>query len=182
MVPLPGSPGSSKTQEAPARPRERLDLDPDRPPFLLLTPTPGTAGGGSGASAAQQLKKPRIGPVESSGALASARAFLAMAGGSGPTTDLPQGGCDPEIALVVPAPVRLPGEPPEAEGQPTDGQQHVQMEVGLGLFDVGGSPEALLRSGVPEAAGHLPCAAGGGAEEEDEVEAPLIQEVTNAAA
>mmetsp|Transcript_16193 Transcript_16193/g.33754 ORF Transcript_16193/g.33754 Transcript_16193/m.33754 type:complete len:183 (-) Transcript_16193:72-620(-) len=178
MVPLPEDPEGGATGAARATPvpRERLDLDPERPSFLLLEQAAGVGGNGGPE---QQPKKPRIGPVESSSVLLSARAFLSAAAGRDPAEGLSPGGCDPEIARAAPAEVQLPGGAAEAEGPPADeGPQHVQMDLSLGVFDVAGSTEALERRGVPVATGQLP-ADGESSDDDSSEEAPLIQEVPN---
>mmetsp|Transcript_88239 Transcript_88239/g.263099 ORF Transcript_88239/g.263099 Transcript_88239/m.263099 type:complete len:178 (-) Transcript_88239:136-669(-) len=170
MAPPPQSEAAGDGARPAGPPRERLDLDPERPSFLLLETSTGRP---------EQPKKPRIGPVETSGALASARAFLASAAGRGPVAGVPLGSCDPEIARARPAEVRLPGQAVEAEPGADGEERHVQMDVGLGVFDVGGSVEALLQRGVPSAAGHLPDS-DSSSEDEDAAGAPLIQEVPSA--
>merc|ERR1711933_172582 len=91
------------------------------------------------------------------------------------TEAAPVGGADPEIVAVPEeSTIRLPPRPgsedqdhgkdegadaglrgAEEEPEATQTLPHVQMELNLGIFDVAGSTDPLLRSGVPEAHGHL---------------------------
>ncbi|CAE8619852.1 unnamed protein product [Polarella glacialis] len=176
---------------------ERLDLDPERPSFLLVPgPKSGEQATGSTEVLTGMPKKPRIGAIEESGALSGARAFLAgLTGGPSAWSAMPAvGSADPEI--VPQASVAQPSSTPEVkiprrhdaesdsesedasegeeEGEEETGQ-HVSMDVSLGVLDVLGSTDALLRQGVQEAAGCLP-----GQEEassSDETN-PLIQEMS----
>lgn len=164
--------------------RERLDLDPERPQFLsnFLEPPPALP------------TKPRIGPAEGSSVLSSVRDFLAKASAQPPSTGAP-GSSDPVIARASgpssASEVRLPGVGEASEDEDEEAEEeadgpHVQMEVGLGVFDVNGSTDALLRNGVPEVAGRLPEVEGESSEESDEGSdeeegvVPLIQELAGA--
>merc|ERR1711924_123136 len=116
-------------------------------------------------------------------------AFLAAAGGLPSRT----ASLDPEIVPHAPPPVLLHRQSDSEESQ----EEHanapaghtadcgdppapsVQIELGLGVFDVGGCPEALLKRGVPEAAGCLP---GESSSDDSEDEAPLIQEMSDSGA
>mmetsp|Transcript_162129 Transcript_162129/g.519911 ORF Transcript_162129/g.519911 Transcript_162129/m.519911 type:complete len:382 (-) Transcript_162129:218-1363(-) len=145
------------------------------------------AGAGAGAGAAPP-KKPRIGPVEMSSVLSSARDFLSAMRDRGPTVDSVLG--DPDIARVKPELVRLAGvsalrrqqaedsdsgdEDAEEEVEPEG--PHVEMEVSLGVFDVHGSTAGLLQKGVPEASGRLPGESDDESEDSED-EGPLIREV-----
>eukprot|EP00435_Cladocopium_sp_Y103_P024896 s4008_g6.t1 len=154
-------------------PVERLELDPERPKFLLLEPPTAEVG----SAVARSAKKPRIGELEELSTLSSVRAFLAEAStapraavASGATV---AGHCDPEI-VAVPEKVDeilLPkadcGETSSEEEAAPPVDLAVEMHLGLGVLDVLGSTEPLEKRGVAVAAGHL----------KEAEEQPLVQEV-----
>merc|ERR1712039_1031584 len=98
------------------------------------------------------------------------------------------GSCEPDIAPVLPQPIRMPGMPSseaddsddsdDSDDEDEDEPAHVSMEVGLGVFDVGGSSNPLLQSGVQEAAGCLPTEATNDRGEDESGAKALIQEIS----
>merc|ERR1719293_311747 len=106
-----GRPAQGTAQGIAQRSRELLDLDPERPAFLVLPQEKAKDEDGNQTRTGQTetlREKPKIGPVEASSVLSSARAFLASAPQA--TAGLSTlGQADPEIAPVAAPPVRLPG-------------------------------------------------------------------------
>eukprot|EP00747_Dinoflagellata_sp_TGD_P166061 gnl/TRDRNA2_/TRDRNA2_188281_c0_seq1.p2 gnl/TRDRNA2_/TRDRNA2_188281_c0~~gnl/TRDRNA2_/TRDRNA2_188281_c0_seq1.p2 ORF type:complete len:212 (+),score=34.33 gnl/TRDRNA2_/TRDRNA2_188281_c0_seq1:38-637(+) len=170
--------------------RESLDLDPERPAFL------------SGLLAGSAPpKKPRIcslDELEPSSVLSAARSFLLERNTEGSAAV--GSSADPKISPLAASDSRLPGDgnvilPRQApaddasdsessdelsDDDPESAEPCVEVALGLGVFDVGGDTDVLLRRGVPEAAGCLPgdLAEVPAEKEEAKEELPLIQELS----
>eukprot|EP00434_Breviolum_minutum_P003554 symbB.v1.2.003127.t1/scaffold128.1/size312424/1 len=170
----PNATSTSTALSAMSTSRELLDLDPEKPKFLL--PTLGTLQEASEKVKATNLpvKKPRIGHLEESSTLSSVRSFLSAATATG-LSDLAGKTCDPVISEVPDRPEVLMPKAIEKDEDTTSEDEKdepkelaVEMDLGLGVMDVLGSPEPLLKRGIPEAVGHL-----------KEAEQPLVEELAS---
>mmetsp|Transcript_20406 Transcript_20406/g.54635 ORF Transcript_20406/g.54635 Transcript_20406/m.54635 type:complete len:188 (-) Transcript_20406:241-804(-) len=159
--------------------RETLDIDSGRPPFLLLgLPAPCEAGQQDtaldGGLSPKSLQKPNMGLMDSSDLLSRVQTFLASAGDATAGVVV----AEPEIIPVAEPEVRVRAESSDDSDQESDSSSserevaqstgHVEINIGVGLFDVEGSVDALVSRGIPEAAGCRP--------EED---VPLVQEIAS---
>jgi len=157
--------------------RETLDIDSGRPPFLVLgLPGPCEAGQQDTAldGGPRSLQKPNMGLMDSSDLLSRVQTFLASAGDATAGVLV----AEPEIIPVAEPEVRVRAESSDDSDQESDSSSserkvaqstgHVEINIGVGLFDVEGSVDALVSRGIPEAAGCRP--------EED---VPLVQEIAS---
>merc|ERR1719343_1648201 len=130
--------------------RERLDIDPQQPPSCFLIDGAGRSQASLAAEAL--LRGPPVKPDMSdvggtgvSSTLSAIREFLASAS-SHQAPDV-SGACDPCIERVKPT-VKMPGEEGQEEGT-EEADPHVAMDLSLGVFDVNGCVDPLLRQSVP---------------------------------